>query len=316
MTRVGWLADASEDSLRSALVASAPDLARLPMRIKPRDASSDPLWWSSSAVVDEAVVVKFAWSEVRAVRLWREGVVLERHRRADPTLPLPEVVVLAEQPALVATRIVRGVPLGGEWAWELAGADADWVGRQLAAFLARLHDLDVDRILAGLPVVVPSPQADTARLRHRFPALVDHERGRSVLGWCDWVDGVLARGTAPPPVMVHGDLHGHNQVWDRATSVLSAVVDFEESGSADPHFDFRYLPGTTRRLDLLLATMGAYQQLSGRPLAIDRVMAWNVLTVLGDALWRTVAGVALPGGGSAASWVDDLASRLRVLELP
>lgn len=178
MTRVSWLADASEGELRSALVACAPDLAGLPMRIKPRVASSDPLWWASSAVVDEAVVVKFAWSEARAVRLWREGVILERLGRADPPLPLPEVVVVAEQPALVATRIVRGVPLGGEWAWELAGADADCVGGQLAAVLARLHDLDVDRVLAGLPVVVPSPQADTARLPRSFPTLVDHERGR------------------------------------------------------------------------------------------------------------------------------------------
>lgn len=169
MTRVGWLADASEDELRSALVACAPDLAGLPMRIKLRDASSDPLWWSSSAVIDEAVVVKFAWSEVRAVRLWREGVILERLRRADPTLPLPEVVVLAEQPALVATRVV---------------------------------------------------QADTARLRRRFPALVDHERGRWVLGWCDWVDGVLGRGAAPAPVMVHGDLHG---------SMMRAPIDGQAS---------------------------------------------------------------------------------------
>ncbi len=42
-------------------------------------------------------------------------------------------------------------------------------------------------------------------------------------------------------------------------------------------------------------------------------MAWNVLTVLGDALWRTEAGVSLPGGGDAASWVDDLAVRLSLV---
>ena len=50
-------------------------------------------------------------------------------------------------------------------------------------------------------------------------------------------------------------------------------------------------------------------------MSIDRVMAWNVLTVLGDALWRTEAGVALPGGGNAASWVDDLDKRLKALRL-
>lgn len=42
-------------------------------------------------------------------------------------------------------------------------------------------------------------------------------------------------------------------------------------------------------------------------------MAWNVLTVLGDALWRTEAGVALPGGGDSSSWVDDLRDRLGII---
>ena len=59
----------------------------------------------------------------------------------------------------------------------------------------------------------------------------------------------------------------------------------------------------------------AYQRLGGHHLSIERVMAWNVLTVLGDALWRTEAGVALPGGGTAETWVDDLAVRLDSLDL-
>lgn len=68
--------------------------------------------------------------------------------------------------------------------------------------------------------------------------------------------------------------------------VLAAVVDFEESGAADFHFDVRYLPGNARTLDLLLATARAYERRSGRKVALGRVMAWNVLTVRGDARWR------------------------------
>ncbi len=45
--------------------------------------------------------------------------------------------------------------------------------------------------------------------------------------------------------------------------------------------------------------MTAYERLSGRSLAVERVMAWHVLTVLGDALWR----------------VDDLAIRVEALDL-
>ena len=58
----------------------------------------------------------------------------------------------------------------------------------------------------------------------------------------------------------------------------------------------------------MLRVMHAYERFARRALDLDRVMAWHVLTVLGDALWRTEAGVELPGpGGSAETWVDDLA---------
>ena len=173
--------------------------------------------------------------------------------------------------------------------------------------------MDVAQLEEGLPVIEPTPQANTEVLRRRFPSLVDRRRGALVQGWCEWVDAVLGDEPASPPVFVHGDLHGYNQVWNQAERRLVAVVDFEESGGCDVHFDLRYLPGNARRLDLVFATMHAYEQRSGRRLAIERVMAWNVLTVLGDALWRTKAGVALPGGGDAASWVDDLWDRLGII---
>ena len=118
-----------------------------------------------------------------------------------------------------------------------------------------------------------------------------------------------------PEVLVHGDLHGYNQVWDRASASLLAVVDFEGSSIADPHFDLRYLPSNSHGPQLLLAVVAAYEQLSGRRLSIERVMAWHVLTALGDAMWRTETGVALPGGGTAATYVDRLSLELAALEL-
>lgn len=87
------------------------------------------------------------------------------------------------------------------------------------------------------------------------------------------------------------------------------------SGIADPHFDLRYLPGNSHGPQLVLAVTAAYEQLSGRRLSIERVMAWHVLTALGDALWRTEAGVALPGGGTAITYVDRLESELAALGL-
>ena len=124
---VGWLDDGTEDSLRAAMAACVPQLADLPIRINAWHAQSNPLWWSSSAVVDERFVVKFAWSEVRAVRLWREGMVLERLGTLEPSLPTPELVVLSRDPALVVTRRVAGVPLSWESAcnrWDVRRGQA------------------------------------------------------------------------------------------------------------------------------------------------------------------------------------------------
>lgn len=134
--------------------------------------------------------------------------------------------------------------------------------------------------------------------------------------WCDWVDDVLDdRLIASPKVLVHGYLHGYNQVWDRASGSLLAVVDFEATGVADRHFDLRYLPGNSQGPELVLAVMVAYEQVSGRRLSIERIMAWHVLTALGDAMWRTEAGVSLPGGGTATTYVDRLSLELAALEL-
>jgi hypothetical protein len=85
----------------------------------------------------------------------------------------------------------------------------------------------------------------------------------------------------------------------------------------DPAFDFRYLPGQAKTVDLFLEIRRHYERLSGRGLDIDRVMAWHITTVLGDALWRTEAGVAMPGnGGTASSWVEELDSRMRSVLAP
>lgn len=44
-------------------------------------------------------------------------------------------------------------------------------------------------------------------------------------------------------------------------------------------------------------------------------MAWHVLTALGDALWRTEGGVALPGGGTATTYIDRLSLELAAVGL-
>jgi hypothetical protein len=91
---------------------------------------------------------------------------------------------------------------------------------------------------------------------------------------------------------------------------LRAVVDFDNSGPIEREFDFRYLPSQATRPDLLAATIRHYQRESGHHLNAERIMAWHIRTVLGDALWRSEAGIALPEHGSPSRWVDELARRM------
>jgi hypothetical protein len=104
---LGWLEDGSEASVRSALALAAPELAGLPLRMNPVLISSNPLWWSSSAVIDEAHVVKFAWSEARAVRLWREGVILRRLRAEAPSLAIFDLRYLPGLPRSLDVALAR-----------------------------------------------------------------------------------------------------------------------------------------------------------------------------------------------------------------
>jgi hypothetical protein len=70
-------------------------------------------------------------------------------------------------------------------------------------------------------------------LRDRFGTWIRPDQRRTVLRWCDWADAVLA--SPGPAVLVHGDLHGNNQVWDPA-EVQAAIRDvfaaFTACGSA------------------------------------------------------------------------------------
>ena len=310
MKPLTWMADPSAAGIRGALRRVQPELAHESVTLQHKVGRVDPRWHSGSAVIGGAFVAKFAWSQVAAGRTQREGQLLLALRSAAPDLPLPEVVAVSTDPVLIITRIVRGSPLTGAGIAALDAAGSDRGAADLAAFLARLHDpLILDKVRRVAPMVAPEPQADTNSLRERLGRWVSAQQRQAVLGWCDWVDAILG-GPNPSNVLVHGDLHGHNQLWDLTTPALRAVVDFDISGPRDAEFDFRYLPSQAPGSDLFAAVARHYREQSGRDLNLERVMAWHIRTVLGDALWRSEAGVALPGGVDPSSWGDQLGQRM------
>jgi hypothetical protein len=187
---------------------------------------------------------------------------------------------------------------------------------QLARFLAAMHGEEARRRVEAMTGAVPAwyPLAATSALRERFGRWVTPEQQREVVRWCDWADEILAEPR--PQVLVHGDFHGNNMIWDGGE--LKAVLDFGNVGSGEPEFELRCFPGPVMGpgLELLTAVMRHYERFTGRELSVERVMAWHIRQAFGDVLWRSEAGLPLPDHRAPADWVADMAARFRCLGGP
>jgi hypothetical protein len=59
--------------------------------------------------------------------------------------------------------------------------------------------------------------------------------------------------------------------------------------------------------------LGAVTRAVGDVPARAPALAWHIRAVLGDALWRSQAGVPLPGGGTVDGWVEEMRERIAAL---
>ena len=265
--------------------------------------SSTPFWQRGTAWIGNDHVVKFAWSQAAAAELDRERRVLRALAGTPFRSWMPPVEATSERPLLIITRRVDGRPSTG---------DVGTVAEGLAEALATLHDpavhAAVTRAVADLPA--PTPQADTGAIRERLHRFVDASHTPQIRRWCDWVDEVQAHGIGEA-VLLHGDCHGHNLLVDGGR--LQCMLDYGEVAVGDHHFDFRYLPGLQRTIGFFCRAAEGYEHRTGRAVEPAPVLAWHIRTVLGDALWRSEAGVPLPDRGTADAWVDGLAGRIAEL---
>ena len=306
-----WLADGSEETLRQALKAAAPWLDRYPITMREPVGRDEPLWRAGTATLGDEFVVKFAWSRPAALRIRHEIRVLTL-LADDADVPfLPEVYLRKADPVLLVTRRVTGSTL-----FDVVNSiDRDRAGVQLAQFVAALHRRTTRRCvevaIGDLPDAHQGPQHPTSTtvLRDSFARWIDPKQQQRVKRWCTWADAALA--VPGPTVLVHADLHGDNQVWHHDR--LRLVVDFENVSVAEPEYDLRALPGTGPGVELLTATMQHYQRITDHQLSVARVMAWHLRTALGDALWRSEAGIPLPDGRTPTDWVHDLSTRFTQL---
>lgn len=299
-----------EAGLRDAMASALPGIkvGRLDLRRVQLDV---PPEWAAAAVLDDTgQVIKFAWSEEAAACIAKEASIL---RLVTGVVPVPEVVAVSDRPALLVTRLVAGQPLAGT-APELATPEGrERVAAELGSVLARLH---APGMLARAGELVDLPpavaQATTGALRARLRPWIAARQWAQVMVWCDQVDETLLR-RPPAHVLVHGDLHGHNQIWSDGLGQLRAILDWASAAHGEPEFDFRYLPDQAPDPDLAARAVAQYRRAGGRPLDLRRILAWHILTLLGDALWRSEAATPLPDGRNPVEWVDDLERRLDVM---
>jgi aminoglycoside phosphotransferase (APT) family kinase protein len=270
--------------------------------------SSNPFWQRGTAWLGADHVVKFAWSEPAAAELDRERRVLVALAETPFRRWLPPIEATAERPLLIVTRRVHGTACAGAVPADPTAS----VPEELAEAFANLHDpgvlAAVTRAVGDLPE--PAPQADTDAIRERLPPFLDPAHVPQVLRWCDWVDAVQADRPGER-VLLHGDAHGHNMLV--AAGRLRCLLDLGDVSAGDPHFDFRYLPAIERTLGFFRRAAERYERRAGRAVEPAPVLAWHVRTVLGDALWRSEAGVPLPGGGSPDRWVEEMPGRIAEL---
>lgn len=305
-----WLAGPSVDAVRNALLDALPGLSVGELTLNDVLDSSNPRWQRGTAWLGSERVLKFAWSKDAAAELDRERRVMLALGDTPFRRWLPPIEVTTERPVLLVTRRVGGhacvgAVFGGDSAVSSEATD-------LARALADLHDPAVSgavrRAVPDIPP--PSPQADTATIRARLSAFLTAPRSAQVDRWCSWVDEVQAQAGGDS-VLLHGDLHGYNMLV--ADGRLRCLLDYEGASLGDHNFDFRYLPGLERTIRFFVRTAEVYERLTGRIVEPAPVLAWHIRTVLGDALWRSEAGVPLVDGGTVDGWVDELEARITAL---
>ena len=302
-----WLAEPTVDAVRAALRKVAPDLADgtiVPRGLEPSD---DPQWCAASADVDGRFIVKFAWAQPAALRICFQAELLDALRVAAPGLSLPDVVTASRDPALLVTRRAAAVPFfdvrhritpaepaGGR------GRSGRGPGRSAPSGGAdggvRGDGSSARADGAGLDGEAPGPIRGADPIRPAEPGVGLVRLGRpGARGARPDRSGArrLPRRQPPlgPRVVAAPPGHRLGDRGRRRTRVRPAM----------PARGLRYRP--VRR------DGGPVRAISGTALDLDRIMAWHLRTVLGDAWWRAEAGVPLPDHRTPGQWVDDLDAR-------
>jgi aminoglycoside phosphotransferase len=290
---ISWLPGWSEDALRGALHRAAPDLADRTLQLLPKLGAPMGIFCRSTARVGSTLMVKATWSREASELLLAQARLIQA--LGPLGLPLQQPILVSADPVLVLHRRLPGRQLTWRIAGNLNAHEEVQVAGLIGGLLNRLHDPTVLALVLKAGIQPPRERtwcqaSDTSRLRRDLLPRLEPSLARRLEPRLDWVDHELADKV--DDVFLHGDLHGHNLLFDPTHTRLLGVLDLESASVGDPAFDFRYLPGLSPRLELFDQAVGAYRG----ALLVERAWAWHLLTDLGDALWRTEQDAPVEGG--------------------
>ncbi|HEU4457456.1 MAG TPA: phosphotransferase [Longimicrobium sp.] len=189
-------------------------------------------------------VVRVARHEVAARALQREACVMERIAGALPlAVPRPRFHHLPDAPPFSVHARVPGVELTDERWLALPDPLQAEAARDVAGFLAALHDLPLDAAVA-CGIQTTDHAAEARALIERFRAdLMSHLPADAAARVEGAYASYLAGGErwAYRPAVLHGDFGPDHVMHDAETGRVTGVIDFGDLMIGDPARDFIYV---------------------------------------------------------------------------
>ncbi|MGE4431556.1 MAG: phosphotransferase family protein [Sphingobium sp.] len=205
-------------------------------------------------------------------------------------LPVPRALFAEADPDILGGRVLMLEKVEGKTrTLDEIGDDGPAIVADMAAFLARLHALDPDRV----PRFRNGPRSIASQLAQNIAqaraACDEGDRSGLLTAAFDWLDANFAECATEDPAIVHGDFDLRNILI--ADGRLSSVLDWELSIRGNPAQDLGYCwPHVTQIGDWDMF-MAAYVAAGGRRISQRQIMffaiwaqIWRIAVIV--PLWR------------------------------
>ena len=198
-----------------------------------------------SYAINEELLFRLGTSSESAERLkWEERLLPQLRHRLEVAVPQFEFTGTTENGyAFAVYSMIKGTPFSAAVYRGLPEPAQERVVKQLAGFLARLHDFPVEEA-AACGVRKREMVAWCAEFREQAREEVYPELSEREARECEWRFHQYF-GTPElhiyTPALTHGDLKPRHIFLDPAQQCIAGVIDFEDIWISDPDYDLHCL---------------------------------------------------------------------------